>query len=260
MVPPRKPKSDRLPSHSPDSAPPRSGPRIAKPTLWRRVADVLESDIASGVFKEGARLPTDVALAARFRVNRHTARRALSELANKGLLKSQPQVGYFVAPLRLQVQIGPDSRLSETIERAGFRSGLRIVSHGVCEPPETAAKGLRVASRTSVQKLQFVRLANELPVALVTYWLPADRFPNAAKLLANGANVRAALARSGVRGMRRVASRIYARPADETEAELLEMKPGATLLCLEVVDEDASGEPVAVVNYRYNPSRTELVF
>lgn len=231
-----------------------------RPTLWRRVAIMLESEISSGAFPEGSRMPTDVALARRFKVNRHTARRALCELANRGMLKSQPQVGYFVAPLRLQVKIGPESRLSETIQRAGFRPGLGSISHNVCIPPEGVAKGLRVAVRTSVHEMQFVRLANDLPVAIVTYWMPADRFPNAPKLLTNGGNVRAGLARAGVRGLRRITSRISARAAGDDEAKLLEIGAGGTILCLEVVDEDGSGEPVAVVLYRYSASRTELVF
>lgn len=261
MAPSRKPTPDRSTSacrlaETADKA----DDRTRRPTLWRRVATMLEGEISSGAFPEGSRMPTDVALAKRFKVNRHTARRALSELANRGLLKSQPQVGHFVAPLRLKVKIGPESRLSETIERAGFRPGLSNVTHSVCIPPEGVAKGLGVAGRTKVHELQFVRLANELPVALVTFWLPADRFPNAPKLLADGGNVRGGLARAGVRGMRRVASRISARPAGEDEAKLLEIGPGGTVLCLEVVDEDGSGEPVAVVLYRYNASRTELVY
>ena len=260
MLPPRKPMPDRSDPKARAPAADKADTTARRPTLWRRVAMTLESEISSGDFPEGCRMPTDVALAKRFKVNRHTARRALAELANRGMLKSQPQVGYFVAPLLLKVQLGPDSRLSETIERAGFRVGLSHAGHKLCIPSQRVAKGLRVAGRTTVNELQFVRLANELPVAIVTYWLPADRFPNVQKLLANCANVRAGLARAGVRGMRRVRSQVTARPADETEATMLDMEPGGTILCLEVVDEDGSGEPVAVVLYRFNASRTELVF
>lgn len=260
MVPPRKLSPDLSDPRVHAPAAEKGGNAALRPTLWRNVAVTLENEISSGTFPEGCRMPTDVALAKRFKVNRHTARRALAELANRGMLKAQPQVGYFVAPLRLMVHIGPDSRLSETIERAGFRAGLSHVTHSVRLPPERVAKGLRVAGRTTVHQLEFVRRANELPVAIVTYWLPADRFPNAPKLLANGANVRAGLARAGVRGIQRVRSNVTARRADEAEAEILDMAPGSTILCLEVVDEDGSGEPVAVVLYRFNASRTELVF
>ena len=48
-------------------------------TLWRQIAGQIESEIASGACKQGARLPTEAELSARFGVNRHTVRRALEE-------------------------------------------------------------------------------------------------------------------------------------------------------------------------------------
>ncbi len=145
-------------------------PASQRPTLWKLVADAIENDITTGVFSLGERLPTDVALAKRFKVNRHTARRALSELTRKGLLKSQPQVGHFVQPFRLVHQIRPESRLSSAIERTGFTPGFVVLKRLECIPPVSVASGLAVAGRTKVIELQVVRLANEMPVALVTYW------------------------------------------------------------------------------------------
>src|SRR5215510_13171196 len=60
-------------------------------TLWRRIADDLERAIAAGEIAPGERLPGETEIAARFAVNRHTVRRAIAELAGRGLVRAAPR-------------------------------------------------------------------------------------------------------------------------------------------------------------------------
>jgi DNA-binding GntR family transcriptional regulator len=65
-------------------------PRIERKTgvaLWRQIEQVLTSEIEAGTLEAGSRLPTEPALAERFGVNRHTVRRAVSSLVDRGLVK-----------------------------------------------------------------------------------------------------------------------------------------------------------------------------
>ncbi|MDT8264240.1 GntR family transcriptional regulator, partial [Roseomonas sp. DSM 102946] len=77
----------------------RRGDGIA---AWKRIADGLEAEIAAGCFPRGARLPTEAQLATQYGVNRHTVRRALSALAERGLVRATQGSGTFVEapPLR----------------------------------------------------------------------------------------------------------------------------------------------------------------
>ena len=52
--------------------------------LWRQIASQIEEDIAARHFPPGGRLPTEQELATRFEVNRHTLRRAVAALEDKG--------------------------------------------------------------------------------------------------------------------------------------------------------------------------------
>lgn len=59
-----------------------------KPTgvaLWRQVADGIERGIADGSYASGSKLPGETEIAETYRVNRHTVRRALATLAERGL-------------------------------------------------------------------------------------------------------------------------------------------------------------------------------
>ena len=53
--------------------------------LWRAIATTLGAEIAAGQYQPGDKLPTEAALAARFGVNRHTLRHALTDLAAQGM-------------------------------------------------------------------------------------------------------------------------------------------------------------------------------
>jgi GntR family transcriptional regulator, phosphonate transport system regulatory protein len=81
-------------------------------TLWRRIADDFERAISTGVYRTGERLPAETEIAGRFGVNRHTVRRALAALAERGLVRAERGSGTFVEMRRLAYPIGARTRFS----------------------------------------------------------------------------------------------------------------------------------------------------
>ena len=63
---------------------------------YRQIADMLRQAIADGVYGPGERLPSEAKLVSHFGVARMTARQAMSELRNDGLVFSQHGRGVFV--------------------------------------------------------------------------------------------------------------------------------------------------------------------
>lgn len=79
-----------------------SGARLAD-----QVADALEAEIRGGRLAPGARLPTEVALAAQFAVSRTVVREAVSRLKSLGMVDSRQGSGVYVRaagaePLRFE--------------------------------------------------------------------------------------------------------------------------------------------------------------
>jgi GntR family transcriptional regulator len=64
--------------------------------LYARVADHIEARIRSGELAPGARLPGERDLAAEYGVALGTARRAISELRDRGLAVTLPAKGTFI--------------------------------------------------------------------------------------------------------------------------------------------------------------------
>jgi GntR family transcriptional regulator, phosphonate transport system regulatory protein len=88
-------------------------------TLWRRVADQIERGIAEGVYVSGEKLPGEMEIAESYRVNRHTVRRALATLAERGLVRAERGSGTYVEAPRLSYPLKSRTRFSENINAAG---------------------------------------------------------------------------------------------------------------------------------------------
>lgn len=72
--------------------PEKVGPRY----LYEAMADHIAARIASGDLPPGSRLPAEVDLAEEYRVGLSTARRAVKELRERGLVQTLPVKGTFV--------------------------------------------------------------------------------------------------------------------------------------------------------------------
>lgn len=60
--------------------------------MYDQVADIA-ADITSGALAPGARLPTEIELAAQYQVSHVTIRRAVKELTGRGLVVCLPRQG-----------------------------------------------------------------------------------------------------------------------------------------------------------------------
>lgn len=64
--------------------------------VYVRVADEVEAEIRSGRLPQGARLPNERDMGAQYGVAPGTARRAVQELRDRGLVVTLPNKGTFV--------------------------------------------------------------------------------------------------------------------------------------------------------------------
>src|SRR5918997_781182 len=131
----------------PGSAPPPPPPSLARGqgvALWRQILGQVEAEITGGALPPGARLPTEGALSARFRVTRHTVRRAMEDLQSRGLVRIEQGRGSFVAEDVLDYPLGPRTRFSETIRRQNREPRGRILrlAEVAAEPAVAEALGL----------------------------------------------------------------------------------------------------------------------
>ncbi|WP_321499518.1 phosphonate metabolism transcriptional regulator PhnF [Breoghania sp.] len=226
--------------------------------LWRQIAEQLKRDIRSGVWGQGAKLPTESELSERFGVNRHTIRRAVGELANEGIVSSRQGRGTFVESAPISYPIGSRTRFSEIISRQAREPGGRLISSF----RETAApwltEKLKLPAGATVHRLETLHVADGLPVSVSTAWFPAARFPDLVMHYAETGSVTKALAAHGVSDYSRARTDISARLAEPDEARLLQIAPTAPVLVTAVLNTDKDGQPIQVARTRFAAERIQL--
>src|SRR5690606_22177182 len=108
--------------------------------LYEQIARPIEQAILSGELPAGAMIEDEVSMAQRLDVARPTARRALQELANKGLLTRRRGVGTRVTPPHVHRPMKLSS-LNEDLSEAGFTPSTKVLSYLVREAsPEEASQ------------------------------------------------------------------------------------------------------------------------
>jgi GntR family transcriptional regulator, phosphonate transport system regulatory protein len=227
-------------------------------TLWRRIADELEQDIVGGDYASGERLPGEIDMARRFGVNRHTVRRALAELSDRGLVRAERGSGTYVDAGRLSYPIGARTRFSEIIGRAGHAPEGRLIAHRRELAASDVAARLGVAVEAPVICLEILRSADRVPLALSTTHVLEALMPDAARVFVRVRSMTKMLAHFGIADYQRWKTNITAVLADSVQAERLGIAPGRPLLVVEKIDVGPDGRPVATSMTRFPADRVEL--
>ena len=227
--------------------------------LWRQIDRSLSADISGGAWAPGERLPTEQALAQRFQVNRHTIRRAIQAMVQRGLLRVEQGRGTFVQEGVIDYMIGRRTRFTENIAR-NRREALRVLlNSGEVLPPPPVARLLKVPPRQPVTMLETLSSAGGMPVSISTGYFPGGRFPDLAAHVAETGSITQALQRCGLSDYMRATTRVTARMPTAEEARRLKQPVTRPILLTEAVDVDSDGRPISVSITRFASDRVQLV-
>ena len=116
--------------------------------IWKQIAETLEKDISAGGFKPGEKMPTEAILSERFRVNRHTVRRAIGDLTARGLVRVEQGRGTFVAEDVVEFVVGERTRFTELLVSQRRTPGGHLLRALVLPADETVADNLKIRRGT----------------------------------------------------------------------------------------------------------------
>lgn len=228
-------------------------------SLWRSITDTLRSEIAEGIWRAGARLPSEAQLATRFDVNRHTVRRALTALSEEGLVLSRRGAGVFVRAAPLRYPIGRRTRFRQNLLSAGRSPSRKLLGVTLQTASAQEARALALEEGAPVHVMEAVSLADTVPVSLARSVFCARRFPQLDHGLRTLLSVTEALRQAGVIDYLRASTRLTGHNADALQARHLEIAPGDALILSEAVNIDAKGAPVEFGHTYFVGARVELV-
>lgn len=227
--------------------------------LWRRVADSIEQAIADGTYPHDTRLPGELEIAEVHRVNRHTVRRALAALAERGLVRAERGSGTYVEGPRIAYPLRSRTRFSEIVGAGGQEADGKMLHSSIEAAPQDLAKRLGLKTGASLLRIDALRTADRIPICVGTKWMSADRFPDGAKLYEKLKSTTRLLAHFGVRDYRREWTKVTAAIAEAGDAARLDLALGRPVLVVDSLDTEPDGKPLLTSRSRFAAERVQFV-
>jgi GntR family transcriptional regulator len=213
--------------------------------LYQQIKALIMKDLQHAQWRPGEAIPSEMELAARFKVSQGTVRKAIDELAAENLLVRRQGRGTFVATHTEEhvqfrfLRLTPDSGETGRMTR-------RLIDCRRQRAPAEVARALHLRASDPVIRVRRVLSFRDAPVVLDDIWLPSSLFKGLTveRLAAHRGPLYGLFeAEFGVR-MIRAEEKIRAVAADAASAELLALATGAPLLSVERLSMTYGDKPV----------------
>ena len=219
-----------------ESAPAADPATPAFSPLYQQIKGLILQSLQAGEWKPGESIPSEMELAARFRVSQGTVRKAIDELAAENLVVRRQGKGTFVSTHAEQhVRYRFLKLVPDTGEREEGRAERAVLECRRVRASADVARALQLRTGDSVVQVRRVLSFGGVPTILEDIWLPGNAFRGlTAEQMAGHQGPTYALFELafGVR-MVRAEEKIRAVAADEAQSALLALRPGAPLLSVE---------------------------
>jgi GntR family transcriptional regulator len=148
------------------------------PLYYQLVSQLMEN-IRNEELKPGDKLPSEREIAEALNISRITARLAITELLDRGLLYREQGRGTFIAQSKRRSIQGFTSFTEDMLNR-GLTPSSKVLAQEVITLDEVH-KALNLQPGEKVIHIYRLRMANGAPVALQTSFLPYHIFPGLEK-------------------------------------------------------------------------------
>jgi GntR family transcriptional regulator len=205
--------------------------------LYQQIKGLILQSLQTGEWKPGESIPSEMDLAARYRVSQGTVRKAIDELANDHLLIRRQGKGTFVATHAEQKVQYRFLKLLPDIEGPKGRVAAQrsIIDCKKQRANAEIARALSIRTGDAVLQVRRVLSFAGAPTILEDLWLPGAQFKGltAERLRAyNGPMYALFETEFGVR-MVRAEEKIKAVAPDAAQCTLLQIEPHTPLLSVE---------------------------
>lgn len=224
------------PAASPGGDAPGAGTPAFSP-LYQQIKTLILESLQAGEWKPGEAIPSEIELAARFRVSQGTVRKAIDELAAENLVVRRQGKGTFVATHAEQqvryrfLKLVPDDG---DLASEG-QPQRRVLECRRVRATAELARALQLRAGDAVIQVRRVLSFGTVPTILEDMWLPGSTFKGltAQQMTGyHGPTYAMFEVEFGVR-MVRAEEKIRAVAADAAQAELLQIPKHSPLLSVE---------------------------
>ncbi len=223
-------------------------------TVYQAVAAQLEQALQER-YRCGDYLPSEQQLADHYEVNRHTLRRAVDELVNKGLLQRRHGVGILVLMRPYDYPLHAQARFSQNLmEQGSHPTSERLLA--VLRPASSdVASALAINEGDNVIHLRTLRRVNGVPVCVINHFIAELNWWPTLQQFQSGSLHDFMQQQLGL-NLTRSQTRISTRRAQAKECKQLEIALQSPLLCVRTLNKHSDGQ---VVEYSVSLTRGDMI-
>jgi GntR family transcriptional regulator len=226
--------------------------------LHMQLAEVLRGQIRRHELLPNDRLPSERELCEEYHISRITVRKALSTLAQEGLVHSTVGKGNFVAETAFDEELQPLSSFTQDLARRGMTASSLTLDQAIVPADDGLAARLGIPRGAEVVRLHRLRLADGLPIAVQLTQLPHHLCLDLLRFDFTKRSLYDVLRGEYKLVLVRSTTEILAALAQPEEAALLKLKRPAAVLVSEQTTYLANGAVIEVTRSVFNADRYRL--
>jgi phosphonate metabolism transcriptional regulator PhnF len=216
-------------------------------TRYQQISNIIEEQIASGIYSPGAQLPTEQELSRNFQVNRHTVHEAIKELKREGLVFGVRGKGNFVSSDKIIYRLSNKVQFSHNMLEANLNPGAKLLQSRQIEADPELAEKLAMEPKAPLLALEILRSVNDVPFSLAVSYLPAERFGGLKELISGSFSLYNLLRQHYQVEPSRQESLFEVGMPDVREMQLLQISARNPLLVVRSLSHDQNRQPVEYV-------------
>jgi GntR family phosphonate transport system transcriptional regulator len=225
--------------------------------LYQQIAKILQEEIENNHLP-GDRLESEGRIADRFKVNRHTLRRAIDELVNRGLLERRRGLGVFVFERPLKYALFSETRITTNFAKMGVVGVRSFYRRNIVPATREVAEFLHIRKGQKVASLDALVLADKKPFCVSTHYFGHASYGQIYEAFDQG-SLHEFLDKTYAVKLKRKCSFITALLPTEDDAALLRISLSHPILRIRSVNiNTVTADPVEYVVSRYRADRVEM--
>lgn len=159
--------------------------------VYRQLLSTLKKQIVAGDYPN-LKLPDERSLSEQYQVSRSTVKRALSILADQGIVFKKRGSGTFINPLYLKndsvfhYNNGSNLGVTDSFQMNGRKPGISLLNFEVIRPQPELKRDLFLKNDDFVYEIKRLRLFDNEPFMIETGYIPIKIVPELSRKIVSG--------------------------------------------------------------------------
>lgn len=150
--------------------------------LYYQLVDIIVEEIENGRLKEDDKLFSERELCQKYDISRATVRQAFQQLEKENYIYKKHGKGTFVSPTKFRQNLLKVYSFADEMKKIGRIPSTKVIDFNIISSNEKISKKMNIEKGTRVYAIVRLRLADNIPMMIVTSYILYDRFPGITKL------------------------------------------------------------------------------